>query len=446
MGLALVLTQQGTAASTTQATYTVTSTGSAPGTGLALWIGWRVVTAASQTITGITDNVGNAWVPLKSDNDATSTVKADVWHVDPGGYKPGVTTIVVSFSITATSGWQHYEISGAGPGWSGGLDIGAAGHASSTACTATTAALSQVETFAVGGIVWGSNSATISSITAGWTTETLITVSTAPNLRVQAAHQFTAAKTALTYAGTLSASNRWSAIVVTFRQYAGLVQSATATANVVVSGTLTATFATATRAGTLLVAYGGDWSSNSTPTTPTGWQVAWSEPDNTIFDTHFLAYLPANPGGVTAVTIGNTGGGTEELDLIIAEFAGVDTLDIAETVITVPTTTTPAMGTSGSTVVPIELILGAFFGEDNAPPTTFTAGVGYVSVASVGDYFLEYSQSNSVATQSAGCTMGATQRWGGGFATFYKARPRPPRVGVLQAVMRVALWLLSVVM
>lgn len=446
MGIGLVLTQGGTAATATSATYTVTSTGTAAGTGLAIVIGWRIAAAASQTITSVTDNVGNAWVALKSDNDATSTQKLDVWHVDPGGYKSGVTSITVQFSITATSAWQHYEISGAGPGWSAGLDVGAAGHASSLAPTATTAALSQYETFAIGAIAWGSSSATISALTAGWTNETLLTVSTAPNTRLQAAHQITAAKTALTYAGTLSASNRWSDIVVTFRQYAGLVQSVTATGSVVISGTLTATLATSSRAGTLLVAYGGDWSSSSVPSMPTGWLTAWNEPDNTILDTHFLAYLPNNAGGITAVTIGNLGGQTDELDLIVAEFAGVDALDLAEHTVTQSATSTPSFTTTGATKMALELVIGAFFNEDTAGVTNFTAGSGYLGVAAVNEYYMEYGIASGTATQTAGCTMsGAAARWGGGIATFYRTIPRPPRVSVLQAVMRAAFWLVAAV-
>lgn len=214
MALALVNNQGGTAVSGLTATYTVTATGTASGTGLALVVGWRIVAAASQTVTGITDNKGNTWNQENVDNDATSTVKADLWGVRPSVYISGVTSITVTFSIAASSAWEFYELSGGLNGSWG--DIGGSGHASSTAPTVSTATLAQSGEFVVAGIAWGSSTATISGLTAGWTNETGLVMGTAPNLSLQPAHQAAPGTTALTYAGTLSASNRWAAVACPF--------------------------------------------------------------------------------------------------------------------------------------------------------------------------------------------------------------------------------------
>lgn len=240
MALALVNSQGSTAASGTGPNYTVTASGGAAGTGLIIVIGWRVAAAASQTITGIVDNKANTWVKAVADNDATSTVKEDIWYVDPATYVSGVTTITPTFSIAATSGWFFYEVSGMA---NAPLDTAPTGtHANSTAPTITTATLAQAAEFAVGGIAWGSNSATISGQTAGWTLDTNQVV-TAPNMSLAPAHQITAATTALVYAGTLSAANRWSDLVATFKQGSGT--SAALTATIAGSGAMTATIAVA---------------------------------------------------------------------------------------------------------------------------------------------------------------------------------------------------------
>jgi hypothetical protein len=218
VALALVHSQGSIAASGTGPNYTVTSTGSAAGTGLIIVIGWRIAVAASQTITGVIDNKGNTWVKAQADNDATSTQKADVWYVDPATYISGVTTITPTFSIAASSGWFFYEVSGMA---NAPLDAAPTGtHASSTAPTITTAVLAQATEFAVAGIAWGSNAATISGQTAGWTLDTN-QVAASPNMTLAPAHQITAATTALTYAGTLSGSNRWSDLVATFKEGSG---------------------------------------------------------------------------------------------------------------------------------------------------------------------------------------------------------------------------------
>lgn len=218
----------GTAVSGTTGVYTVTATGTAAGTGLAIIVGWRIAAAASQTITSITDNKGNTWAAENIDNDATSTQKADIWSVNPSVYISGVTTITVHFSIAASSNFDFYELSGGDMGGAWG-DIGGSNHASSTAPTTSTPALAGATEYVIAGIAWASSTVTISGITAGWTTETLQTTAGAPNQRLQSAHQTTAATTALTYAGTLSVATRWSAVVCPFKGSTGVAVALTST-------------------------------------------------------------------------------------------------------------------------------------------------------------------------------------------------------------------------
>ena len=222
--------QGGTAASATSAVYTVTATGAAAGTGLILRIGWRIAAAASQTITSVTDNKGNTWIKEASDNDATSTVKMDEWSVTPKTYISGVTSITVNFSIAATSAWTLWEVSGGDAVIADWGDQFAAAHANSTAPAAgPTATLSQANEFVTAAIAWGSNSATISGLTASYTADTLQTVATAPNLRLQPAHQIVASTTGVSFAGTLSAANRWSNFPTTYREAVGTAVAATLT-------------------------------------------------------------------------------------------------------------------------------------------------------------------------------------------------------------------------
>jgi hypothetical protein len=249
MALNLVTSQGGTAASGLTATYTVTSTGTAAGTGLALIIAWRIAAAASQTITGVTDNKGNTWIKEFSDNDATSTVKADIWSVPPSTYISGVTTITVTFSIAASSAWYHYEVSGGDAVSADWGDQGIGGHGSSTAPTASSGTLGQADEFVMGGIAWGSNTVTVSGVTASWTQDTLETA-TSPNLRLQPAHQIVSATTALTLAGTLSASTRWSVLGVTFK--AGTAGPLAASTTMAATGTLTMVPSVAVSATTTL--------------------------------------------------------------------------------------------------------------------------------------------------------------------------------------------------
>jgi hypothetical protein len=449
MGLTLVNGPNGqgsNAASGTTATYTVSATASALGTGLVLVVGWRIAVAASQTITGITDNMGNKWVPENTDNDATSTEKADIWTVFPATYIPGVTSIVVSFSIAASSDWTLYEISG-GSTFGDWGDIGAGNHASSTAPTVSTGVLAQASQIAIAGIAWASNAATISGLTAGWTADTLQT-GASPNQRLQPAHQIISSTAALTFAGTLSGSNRWAAVICTFKAAPTtgpyLVQGASAKfASVTAGATFSVSFPKATTAGNLLILLAGDWNTAAMPTLPGGWSTAWSDTDTTNADTIVLAYLANCAAGITSVTLTSTAAGTDEHDLIIAEFGGVvpsAPLDVAAPHVQNQTATqTPSVTAGSADAQAVELVLAGFIAQ--AANAVWTAGTGYAQVAAqAAAYFLEWKPVLAAGTQVAGVNNTLSQMWGGGIATFRGITPTPKAVITLQAVQRAAVW------
>jgi hypothetical protein len=96
------------------------------------------------------------------------------------------------------------------------------GGTSNKAPTVTGAALAQAVEIAIGGIGWESGSSeTISSVTTGWNLETFLAPGSVPNsfVLLQPVYQITSATTALTLAGTISAtgSSWWGDVFMTFK-------------------------------------------------------------------------------------------------------------------------------------------------------------------------------------------------------------------------------------
>lgn len=218
MALALVHSQGSTAAASLTPAYTVTATGTASGTGLVIVV---LFAGGAQTISSITDDKSNTWTQAIA-NTTSITLRGSIWYVDPATYVSGVTTVTVHFSGgTPTTQWFFYEVSGMASAPFDKTGSNEAGN--SSAPTATTATLAQANEFAAAGIGWNDVTHTISGLSAGWSAETLQSGNSG---RLQAAHQITAATTALTYAGTINANaNAWVDVIATFKEAAAVTSA-----------------------------------------------------------------------------------------------------------------------------------------------------------------------------------------------------------------------------
>ncbi len=210
----------GGASSTSLSDPGFTATGSAAGTGLVIAVAFRNSSSPATSVSSITDSAGNTWVKAIADNPATRNQAAEIWYVDPSTYIPGVTTYTITFAAACVAVARFYEISGGASSW---LDQAVKGAgANSSAPTVSTATLAQASEFAISIIGIGSNAATLSGLTSGWSTSTMDINGSSPTTEETSGHQITAATTALTFAGTISIARVWSDLIATFKAAAAV--------------------------------------------------------------------------------------------------------------------------------------------------------------------------------------------------------------------------------
>ena len=165
---------------------------------------------ASGTVTGVSDNMNDVWTQATSVNP-TTRIGAAVWYAP--GAAAGVTSVTVTYSTSVNPVVRFYEISGATA-----LDRATSASGTSTGpssgITGTTTSANEV---VIGDIGFVTTTAGISGITSGYVTDALLRnpASNHQNSE-QGGHQAVSSTGTFLFAGTLSSSQSWAAVVATF--------------------------------------------------------------------------------------------------------------------------------------------------------------------------------------------------------------------------------------
>lgn len=155
------------------------------------------------------------------------------------------------------------------------------------------------------------------------------------------------------------------------------IQGANANAN---ASSLTATFASGTTAGTLLVAGTMTYDATASQTMPSGWVQVASITAGGAVGKASLWYYPNNPGGITGVTVANSA--ASYIEIIILEYSGViatSPLDQVGTH-TATATTSATVSTAGATTAATELAVAYL--RTSASQSSMTPGGSFVSAQS----------------------------------------------------------------
>jgi len=201
----------------------------------------------------------------------------------------------------------------------------------------------------------------------------------------------------------------------------GKVQQASATGAL---ATATATFAAATNAGNLLVAFMSNQTGISVATFPAGWVSATSGSGGANKEGAVIYYYANNPGGITSVNATMVGAGG--VSLIIAEFAGVATtsaLDTTGSTALAAKNTTGSVSTVAATTYSGELAVAAW-GINSGGAQTWGESAGFTSVTTAGagggspsDMGRETTGAGGVVTETETWTSNA---WAVGLVAVFK--------------------------
>jgi hypothetical protein len=165
---------------------------------------------ASGSVMGVTDNMGDTWTRATAANPSTR-IGAEVW--DAPGALAGVTSVTVTYSMSVNPVIRFYEISNASA-----LDQATSASGSSTGpSSGTTAMTTNANEVVIGEIGFVTTTAAISGITAGYADDALLRnpASNHQNSE-QGGHQAVSSAGTFLFAGTLSSSQSWAAVVATF--------------------------------------------------------------------------------------------------------------------------------------------------------------------------------------------------------------------------------------
>ena len=166
---------------------------------------------ASGSVTGVTDNMGDTWTRATAANPSTR-IGAEVWYA-PGALA-GVTSVTVAYAPSANPVVRFYEISNASA-----LDVATSASGSSTAPNSgTTGITTSANEVVIGDIGFVTTTASISGITAGYATDALLRnpASNHQNSE-QGGHQAVSSTGTFLFAGTLSTTQSWAAVIATFK-------------------------------------------------------------------------------------------------------------------------------------------------------------------------------------------------------------------------------------
>jgi Carboxypeptidase regulatory-like domain/Phosphoesterase family len=164
----------------------------------------------SGTVTGVTDNQGDAWTRAVAANPSLR-VGAEIWY-SPGAIA-GVTSVTVTYSKSVNPVVRFYEIANANA-----LDPTSSGSAKNTTpntgITMTTTAANDI---VIGVIGFSPSTATISGLPSGFTNDPLLLNNLIGfNNAEQSGHEAATATGTFSYSGTLSSSESWAAAIATF--------------------------------------------------------------------------------------------------------------------------------------------------------------------------------------------------------------------------------------
>jgi len=204
-----------------QTTLAVTTTAIIPAGSLIVICAANTAAGASNVlVSGINDLQGNTYLQAVDQGDAAGPNNNAIWYSYTGNAVPSGTVVTTTWAAAITAAIVNILYATA-TDLSGPLDKTQKSTGSSTAATTgATAALSQPSEIAFASLMSAANGAvTISGTTAGFTNLTRRASGTATtgNLVMFPAYQVVAATAALTYAGTLSATQVWDGVIATFR-------------------------------------------------------------------------------------------------------------------------------------------------------------------------------------------------------------------------------------
>jgi hypothetical protein len=192
----------------TPATQTITvTTATAPGDAIVVACGNS--SAAGATISSVSDSKGNSYTAAIA--AVTATEFGQPWT--SGGQNALTTSDTITVTYSTTTGVKGAMAAGV-PGANGtAVDQAGSGHASSTAPSATTAGtLSVAEEMAIG-IIFNNSAGGVPSGLGSFTSAGSFQSGSSPEMTI--AYQQVSATSAVTFSGTISPSNTWSAFVLT---------------------------------------------------------------------------------------------------------------------------------------------------------------------------------------------------------------------------------------
>ena len=251
--------------------------------------------AGTNAVTGITDTKGNAYSinAVKKNNGTTGLIVVVASAKVTAALGAGDKVTVTQNAITTYHLMQVYEFDNLDPtSWvDQSASASSTGTAVSTPATATTAQADETLFAAVG---FGDTSATLASA-SGWSDAAKVEASGTKIKGLGVAARDVSATGAYAYAGTLSASEQWVAVLVTFKTVAAAPPPPTAP---------TASFSAAPTSGTApLTVQFTDTSTGS----PTAWSWDFGDGGSSTAQNPSHAYTSAGTYTV-ALTASNAGG------------------------------------------------------------------------------------------------------------------------------------------
>jgi phosphatidylinositol-3-phosphatase len=165
---------------------------------------------SSGSVISVTDNQGETWKRATAVNPSTR-IGAEVWY-EPNA-TGGVTSVTVTFSNSVNPVVRFYEVGGASS-----LDRATSASGTSTSPNSgLTGTTSSGNELAIGAVGFVTVSANISGLSPGFTDDPLLRNSLSNfNNSEQGGHVAISAPGTFSYAGALSGSQAWAAVVATF--------------------------------------------------------------------------------------------------------------------------------------------------------------------------------------------------------------------------------------
>jgi phosphatidylinositol-3-phosphatase len=202
----------GSAAKAATTSFSVTTGSTSPGDLLAISTEFDAGSGSksSGSVVSVSDNHGDTWTRATAVNPSTR-IGAEVWYTPSAA--AGVTSVTVTYSASVNPVVRFYEISGASS-----LDKAtSASGASTTPSSGLTGTTSSANEVVIGDIGFVTTTASISGLSPGFSDNLLVRNSLSNfNNSEQGGHEAVSSTGMFSYAGTLSSSQSWAAVVATF--------------------------------------------------------------------------------------------------------------------------------------------------------------------------------------------------------------------------------------